>query len=52
MMTDPERKAMKRALAALRERVRGESIAAKRMARACKPPKRIEPKRGELWPQN
>lgn len=36
----------------LADAVRRESALALRMARACKPPKRIEPKRGELWPQN
>ena len=36
---------------ALRQRVRSESQAAKRLARPCnKPSKRLQPKPGEVWP--
>lgn len=51
MMTAPEQAATKRELDALRQRVRTESQAAKRMARPCnRPSKRLQPKPGEVWP--
>jgi hypothetical protein len=51
MMTAPERNAAKREIAALRQRVRSESQAAKRMARPCnRPSRRLQPKPGEVWP--
>lgn len=51
MMTAPEREATKRELDALRQRVRTESQAAKRLARPCnRPNKSIQPKAGEVWP--
>jgi hypothetical protein len=51
MMTAPEHSAAKRELDALRQRVRAESKAAKRMARPCnRPSRRLQPKTGEVWP--
>ncbi len=51
LKTAAEQPATKRELDALRQRVRTESQAAKRMARPCnKPSKRLQPKAGEVWP--